>query len=62
MNARYLLAALLSLGSVSACIDEDIVNPMSSRQPRVDPYKKSAFFSDGMTMRKPPAGTVPASV
>jgi len=59
MSARYLLAALLSLGSLSACIDEDIINPMSARQPRVDPYKKSSFFADGMTMRKPPAGTVP---
>jgi mono/diheme cytochrome c family protein len=28
------------------------------QQPRVDPFQASAFFDDGLAMRKPPAGTV----
>ena len=29
------------------------------RQPRYEPYGSSRFFSDGMAMRTPPAGTIP---
>lgn len=29
------------------------------RQPRVDPYEGSDFYTDGRAMREPPAGTVP---
>jgi mono/diheme cytochrome c family protein len=28
------------------------------QQPRVDPFQESAFFDDGLAMRKPPNGTV----
>ncbi len=39
--------------------DEDMINPMAARQPRVQSYRESDFFADGIAMRAPPAGTVP---
>jgi len=57
---RRAVAALLALVAV-ACSD-----PMGKgwdwnrmrRQPRYEPYDSSAFFSNGMAMRTPPAGTI----
>jgi hypothetical protein len=48
-------AALLG---TSAC-DEDLLNPMAARQPKVQAYGPSDFYTDGMSMRQPPPGTVP---
>jgi mono/diheme cytochrome c family protein len=39
--------------------DEDLLNPMSAQQPRVQAYGVSEFYEDGMAMRDLPAGTVP---
>ena len=41
-----------------AC-DENILDPMADRQPRVHQYAESAFFADGLAMHAPPEGTVP---
>ncbi len=55
-----LLAALLGVGVLSAAgCDEDMLNPMAARQPRVQNYGESDFYSDGLSMREPPAGSVP---
>lgn len=54
-----LLLGLASVVASSACIDENILDPMSDRQPRVMRYKESAFYSDGLSMHAPPEGTVP---
>lgn len=35
------------------------INPMI-HQPKVKPYRESTFYPDGIAMRAPPAGTVPA--
>jgi len=52
--------ALLAIAMLTAaCIDEDLLNPMAARQPRVGNYTASEFYSDGLAMREPPAGTVP---
>jgi mono/diheme cytochrome c family protein len=48
-------AALLS----SAACDENILDPMADRQPKTIRYHESAFFSNGLSMHAPPAGTVP---
>jgi mono/diheme cytochrome c family protein len=48
------LAALLLLAT--GC---EVLNPMMF-QPKVKPYRKSEFHADGLAMRLPPAGTVPA--
>ncbi len=50
---------LLALLAVAAGCDEDPINPMAARQPRVQAYGASDFYADGMGMRQPPAGTVP---
>ncbi len=52
------LAGVLPLLSAVAC-DENILDPMADRQPRVHAYKESVFFADGLSMRAPPEGTVP---
>lgn len=50
---------LLGLTSLTAgCINEDALNPMSDRQPKVQAYSPSPFYRDGVAMRQPPAGTV----
>ncbi len=51
------LALLALLGGVGC--DEDAINPMAARQPRVGTYSPSEFYSDGLGMRQPPVGTVP---
>jgi mono/diheme cytochrome c family protein len=48
-------AATLSAG----CLDEDLLNPMAARQPRVNAFSESEFYDDGLAMRAPPQGTVP---
>jgi mono/diheme cytochrome c family protein len=54
------LALVLGLvASTSACIDENILDPMADRQPRAGRYKESAFYDDGLSMHAPPEGTVP---
>lgn len=58
VSAARVLGVVALLGVGAGC-DEDLLNPMAARQPRVDPYKKSEFYRDGLTMRTPPAGTVP---
>ena len=56
---RLLLLALSALSTVVAACDEDAINPMAARQPRVSAYGASDFYADGVAMRTPPAGTVP---
>jgi mono/diheme cytochrome c family protein len=55
------LAVGLALGAglLAAGCDEDAINPMSARQPKVGAYSPSEFFDDGMGMRQLPPGTVP---
>jgi len=53
------LALILLLASAAAGCDEDMINPMSARQPRVGNYSGSDFYQDGMGMRTPPEGAVP---
>ena len=50
---------LATVVSTSACIDENILDPMADSQPRAGRYKESAFFDDGLSMHAPPEGTVP---
>jgi hypothetical protein len=52
--ARLLMFVVLLAGC-----DEDLLNPMSARQPRVNNYSESEFYDDKLAMREPPAGTVP---
>jgi len=62
MSARMIkltfAAALLAVGA-SACIDENILDPMADRQPKANRYRESKFYADGLTMQAPPEGTVP---
>lgn len=57
--------AVTSVALISACSWEGTFaapTPGLHRmveQPRVDTYEASAFFDDGMAMRRPPEGTVP---
>jgi len=51
-------AALLAVGA-SACIDENLLDPMADRQPKANRYRESKFYADGLTMQAPPEGTVP---
>jgi cytochrome c553 len=61
MTARraFPLLVLAVAASASACIDENILDPMADRQPRAGRYKPSAFYDDGLSMHAPPEGTVP---
>jgi mono/diheme cytochrome c family protein len=52
-----LLLGLVAVG-LAGC-DEDLLNPMAARQPRVQAYGTSDFYVDGLAMREPPVGTVP---
>ena len=54
-NLLLLVVVVASAG----CLDEDLINPMAARQPRVGFYSGSEFHSDGMGMREPPKETVP---
>jgi mono/diheme cytochrome c family protein len=58
-RASFLLLGLAVAASTSACIDENILDPMADRQPRAGRYKESAFYSNGLSMQAPPEGTVP---
>ncbi len=58
MTGTTMKRALLTLVLLAGC-DEDLLNPMAARQPRVQMYGASDFYDDGLTMRQPPAGTVP---
>jgi mono/diheme cytochrome c family protein len=51
-------SSLVLLLALCGC-DEDLLNTMSARQPRLLPYGTSDFYEDGKAMREPPAGTVP---
>ena len=57
VHAWLACAALLTLPGLGC--DEDLINPMAARQPRVGDYSPSDFYADGLGMREPPAGTVP---
>jgi mono/diheme cytochrome c family protein len=57
MRRRVIAMALLA-GGLAGC-DEDLLNPMAARQPRVQAYGLSDFYPDALAMRDPPAGTVP---
>jgi mono/diheme cytochrome c family protein len=62
MKLQRLLRPALGLAVLSVfaagCIDENILDPMADSQPRAGRYKVSAFYSDGLSMHAPPAGTV----
>ena len=53
-----LAVAMVALSALAGC-DEDAINPMAARQPRVNFYSGSDFYADGQGMREPPPGTVP---
>jgi mono/diheme cytochrome c family protein len=55
MRAPLAMALLLGL----AGCNEDLLNPMADRQPKVAAYSQSEFYEDGLAMREPPVGTVP---
>jgi mono/diheme cytochrome c family protein len=59
MSGRLVALFGLAVVSTSACIDENILDPMADRQPRAMRYKVSAFYDDGLSMHAPPEGTVP---
>jgi mono/diheme cytochrome c family protein len=64
MSARRPLFTVLGLAALasaatSACIDENVLDPMADSQPRTTRYKEGNFFDDGLSMRAPPEGTVP---
>ena len=56
---RLLASLVLLLGLGAAACDENILDPMADRQPKANRYKESDFWSDGLSMRAPPEGTVP---
>ena len=60
-NLKLLLTGLLGLSALAglAGCDEDAINPMAARQPRISAYGVSDFYVDGIGMRAPPEGTVP---
>jgi mono/diheme cytochrome c family protein len=53
------LFLLLGLGAGASGCNEDLLNPMADRQPKVVAYATNETFEDGLSMRAPPAGTVP---
>jgi mono/diheme cytochrome c family protein len=61
-SVRLALLALtpaFALGITATGCDEDTLNPMAARQPKISPYGGSDFYADGMGMRQVPDGTVP---
>jgi mono/diheme cytochrome c family protein len=54
-----LLTTAATLSPLLSGCDENLLDPMADRQPKVKPYKESAFWDDGLSMRAPPEGTVP---
>jgi mono/diheme cytochrome c family protein len=59
MTRRLLILLGAVAVSTSACIDENILDPMADRQPSARRYQESAFYADGLSMHAPPEGTVP---
>jgi len=59
MIRGQLLLLVLVASASAGCLDEDLINPMAARQPKVGFYSESEFYQDRMAMREPPAGTVP---
>lgn len=60
MSRRLLTLLILSAPLVAGACNEQLLNPMADhRQPRERAYRPSDFFEDGLSMRPPPAGTVP---
>jgi mono/diheme cytochrome c family protein len=62
MNLSRALVLLACTGASTATLtacNEDLLNPMADRQPRVNAYGRSDFFDEGLAMRAPPVGTVP---
>jgi hypothetical protein len=56
---RLLVALLVLSGFAATACDENILDPMADRQRKALRYKQSSFYDDGLSMRAPPAGTVP---
>jgi cbb3-type cytochrome c oxidase subunit III len=56
---KGMVSTLLLLGLSAAGCDENVLDPMADRQPKANRYKESDFYADGLSMRAPPAGTVP---
>ncbi|HXI58178.1 MAG TPA: cytochrome c [Polyangia bacterium] len=59
VTALWVATAAVAVTTSLAGCDENILDPMADRQPKVKPYKESAFYDDGLAMRAPPEGTVP---
>ena len=57
--SRLLSVTLLSSVLFGLGCDENAINPMAARQPKINAYTGSDFYSDGLGMRQPPEGTVP---
>ena len=58
LRGPMLLTFGLALLGAPGC-DEDAINPMAARQPRVNSYSGSEFYADGHGHAAPPEGTVP---
>lgn len=59
MTGRPMLMLLVTVSVAGAC-NEQLLNPMADhRQPRERAFRPSDFYADGLSMRGPPAGTVP---
>ena len=56
---RQLLLSAVASSLLGGCLNEDLLNPMADRQVKFSPYKQTSQYKDGLTMRSPPAGTVP---
>lgn len=56
---RHLVLGALGASLFAGCVNEDLLNPMADRQVKFAPYKQTTQYKDGLTMRSPPAGTVP---
>ena len=57
MTSRVFALVGLVLGAAGC--NEDLLNPMADRQPRVQAYGLSEFHDDGLAMRQAIPGTVP---
>ena len=60
MTGRLMLMLLVSMSVTGGACNEQLLNPMADhRQPRERAFRPSDFYADGLSMRGPPAGTVP---
>ncbi len=57
LNAKLLVSALAAAVSLSACLQQEDIDPMT-KQAKYKPFTQNAFFADGRAMRTPPANTV----